>query len=126
MPEKPTVVILGASADRAKFGNKSVRAHALAGYKVYPVNPKGGVIEGLTCLSSLDQAPGPVDRISVYLPPALGLSELDRMAALRPKEVWLNPGAESSELIQAGRAKGLTMIAACSIVALGLSPSQFN
>ena len=43
---KPTVAILGASADRSKFGNKSVRAHAQAGYDVYPVNPKGGTIEG--------------------------------------------------------------------------------
>jgi len=40
---KPTVAILGASADRAKFGNKSVRAHARAGYEVYPVNPSGGL-----------------------------------------------------------------------------------
>ena len=37
MTEKtPTVAVLGASADRRKFGNKSVRAHAHAGYRVFP------------------------------------------------------------------------------------------
>ena len=43
----PTVAILGASADRSKFGNKAVRAFLARGYTVYPVNPKGGEIEGL-------------------------------------------------------------------------------
>ena len=42
---KPTVAILGASANRAKFGNKSIRAHLIRGYDVYPVNLKGGTIE---------------------------------------------------------------------------------
>ena len=55
---KPTVAILGASADRAKFGNKSVRAHAQAGYEVYPVNPSGGEIEGLERPG--EEAPRPV------------------------------------------------------------------
>ena len=36
----PTVAILGASADRSKFGNKAVRAFLARGYMVYPVNPK--------------------------------------------------------------------------------------
>ena len=39
---QPTVAIIGASTDRSKFGNKSVRAHLQQGYEVFPVNPKGG------------------------------------------------------------------------------------
>jgi predicted CoA-binding protein len=49
----PKVAILGASADRATFGNKSVRAHLAQGYTVYPVNPKGGQVEGLFVYRSL-------------------------------------------------------------------------
>ena len=44
----PSVAILGASTDRSKFGNKAVRAFLARGYDVYPVNPKGGEVEGLT------------------------------------------------------------------------------
>jgi predicted CoA-binding protein len=70
-----TVAILGASADQAKFGNKSLRAHAQQGYTVYPVNPKGGVIEGLPAYQRLADVPvARLDRISVYLPPQVGLS----------------------------------------------------
>ena len=43
---KPTVVILGASTDRKKYGNKAVRAHLEQGYDVYPVNVKGREVEG--------------------------------------------------------------------------------
>ena len=42
-----TIAIIGASADRAKFGNKAVRAFLQQGYTVYPVNPKETRIEGL-------------------------------------------------------------------------------
>lgn len=122
---KPTVAILGASGARAKFGNKSVRAHVQAGYDVYPVNPSGGEIEGLKCYQRLADVPRPVDRVSVYLSPERGLAELPAIIELAPKEVWLNPGAESAELLEKGRAAGLNMIAGCSIVNLGLRPSQF-
>ncbi len=123
---RPSVAILGASADRAKFGNKSVRAHAHAGYDVYPVNPKGGQIEGLSVYRSL--ADVPVDhltRVSVYLPPAIGLAALEEIATKGCDEVWFNPGSESAPILEQARRLGLHAIAACSIVDLGLSPAQF-
>jgi len=123
---KPTVAILGASADRSKFGNKSVRAHVQAGYEVFPVNPKGGRIEGLPVYRSLGEVPEErLDRISVYLPPTVCLSALDEIAAKGCREVWLNPGAESPQILAKAGELGLNTIADCSIVDLGLSPSQF-
>ena len=123
---KRTVAILGASADRGKFGNKSVRAHAQAGYEVYPVNPKGGQIEGLTVYRSLAEVPVEhLSRISVYLPPAVGLAALEEIAAKGCDEVWFNPGSESSEILARARKLGINAISDCSIVDLGVSPAQF-
>jgi len=124
---KPTVAILGASADRAKFGNKSVRAHARAGYEVYPVNPSGGEIEGLPVSRSLADIPAErLDRVSVYLWPEIGLAVLPEIAAKAVgAEVWFNPGSANPALLAKARELGLNAIAACSIVDLGLSPSQF-
>jgi predicted CoA-binding protein len=123
---KPTVAILGASADRSKFGNKSVRAHLQAGYDVYPVNPKGGQIEGLPVYSKLADIPlDHLRRVSVYLPPPVGLGMLDEIAAKGCDEVWFNPGSDSPEILARARTLGLKAIADCSIVDLGLSPSQF-
>ncbi|MFN0017965.1 MAG: CoA-binding protein [Pirellulaceae bacterium] len=123
----PTVAILGASADRSKFGNKSVRAHQQQGFTVYPVNPKADVIEGLPAFRSLAQVPaGKLDRISVYLPPQVGLAVLPEIVARGCEELWLNPGSDSDELVAAAREKGLNVIQACSIVDVGVSPHDLH
>lgn len=124
---KPTVAILGASADRSKFGNKSVRAHVKAGYEAYPINPSGGEIEGLRVYRTLEEVPVErLDRVSVYLRPEIGLKILHEMAAKAPgAEIWFNPGSESVALLSRARELGLNVVAACSIVDLGLTPSQF-
>ncbi len=120
-----TVAILGASADPSKFGNKSLRAHVQQGYTVYPVNPKGGEIAGLTVYRSLAEIPVErLDRISVYLPPHLGLGLIDEIATKGCRELWLNPGSESPELVAAAESRGLNVVVACSIVDLGMHPSQ--
>lgn len=123
----PTVAIIGASADRSKYGNKSVRAHVAQGYTVYPVNPKAAEIEGLPAYARLADVPGgKLDRISMYVPPAVGLSMLGEIAARGCDELWLNPGSESEELIEKSRAAGLNPIVACSIVDVGMSPRELG
>ena len=122
----PTVAIVGASSDRSKFGNKSVRAHLAQGYDVYPVNPKAGEIEGLTAYANIADVPvESLDRVSVYLPPAVLLSVLESIAAKGCDELFLNPGSESGEVIAQAEALGLNAIVACSIVDVGHSPAEF-
>lgn len=112
-----TVAVLGASRDRNKFGNRSVRAHLLAGFEVFPINPHAIEVEGLPAYSSLrDLPPGSIDRVTVYLSPDIGIKLLDEIAACDPREVWFNPGSESDELLEAAVLLGLNTICACSIV----------
>jgi predicted CoA-binding protein len=114
---KPTVAILGASRDRHKFGNRSVRAHLQAGYQVFPVNPHASEIEGLTAYPDLASVPvQKLDRISVYLPPEVALGLLEEIQSRGAKEVWFNPGSDSPELVARAEALGLEIIRACSIV----------
>lgn len=122
----PSIVILGASSDRSKFGNKAVRAFASKGYTVYPVNPKEAQIEGHKAYPSISDVPGGnFDMVSFYLPPPIGLKVIEAVAEKGAKEVWFNPGAESPELTAKAESLGLTAIEACSIVSAGMSPSQF-
>ena len=122
---RPTIAILGASPDRAKFGNKAVRAYALKGYDVYPVNPKASAIEGLPAFARLADVPiAELDRISVYLPPPVLLGVLEDIAAKGCGELWLNPGCDTPEVIARAQSLGLNTIAACSIVDIGVSPSS--
>jgi predicted CoA-binding protein len=111
---KPTVAIIGASADRSKFSNKSIHAHVRAGYEVYPVSPKEESIEGLKCYQSVLDIPVALDRVSLYLPPQVGTKILDDIAKKGCKELWVNPGAESPELIEKAQSLGLNAVFACS------------
>lgn len=123
---KKTVAVIGASNDRSKYGNKSVRAHVQQGYEVFPINPTATEVEGLTCYASLEALPPmELDRVTMYVPPWVGITLLEQIAARQPKEVWLNPGTESDALVAKAEELNLPIIQACSIVDLGTVPSDF-
>src|SRR5579862_2429582 len=118
-----TIAIVGASNDRRKFGNKAVRAFQQQGYTVYPVNPHESEIEGLEAYQSIRDIPLRPQMISVYVPPPILLKLLPEIAAKGCDELWLNPGTESDEVLVEAERLGLNAIQACSIVAVGVSPS---
>ena len=119
-----TVAIIGASNDRAKFGNKAVRAFLQQGYTVYPVNPKQKSIEGLTAYASIRDVPVRPAMISIYVPPPVLLKLLPDIAARGCDELWLNPGTESDQVMAEAERLGLNVIQACSIVGVGVSPAH--
>jgi predicted CoA-binding protein len=119
-----TIAILGASANRAKFGNKAVRAFVQQGYAVYPVNPNEPEIEGLPAFKTIRDVPVRPQMISVYLPPPVLLKTLPDIAVKGCDELWLNPGTESDEVLAEAEKLGLNVIQACSIVGVGVSPDK--
>ena len=119
-----TVAIIGASSDRAKFGNKAVRAFLQQGYTVYPVNPKQKSIEGLTAYALIREVPVRPAMISIYVPPPVLLKLLPDIAARGCDELWLNPGTESDQVLAEAERLGLNVIQACSIVGVGVSPAH--
>ena len=118
-----TIAIIGASADRSKFGNKAVRAFLSLGWTVYPVNPKESQIENLPAFPGIGAVPVKPDLISVYLPPPVLLKRLPEIAARGCDELWLNPGTESAEVLAEAERLGLNVVQACSIVGIGVSPA---
>jgi predicted CoA-binding protein len=120
-----TIAIIGASSDRRKYGNKAVRAFKDGGWTVYPVNPNEPEVEGLKAYASIRDVPEPLDRISMYVPPAVGLKLLDNIAAKNAAEVFFNPGSADANLIDKARRKGIQPIQACSIVNIGLRPEMY-
>lgn len=125
MSQKKSVAIIGASTNREKYGNKALRAYAQRGYDVYPVHPSAAEVEGHAAYASVLDLPVTPDEASFYVPPSVGLGVMDEVASRGIRRVWLNPGAESDEIIQKAETLGIEAIVACSIVGLELSPSEF-
>lgn len=123
------VAVIGASEDRAKFGNKAVRALRQAGHEVVPINPRraraAGRIEGLPAYASVADVPGPLDVATLYVHPAVGEEVLPEIAARGISELWVNPGAESDSLLRRAKALGLDTRLQCSILAVDESPARY-
>jgi uncharacterized protein len=125
------VAIVGASADRAKFGNKAVRAYKDDGYTVWPVNPKGGEIEGVQAYRSLDELPGLPWEVAVYLHEDQALPALDAVADLEQTKgndvavVYLPPGSDTAEVVDHARTLGLYAVKQCPIVVIGHRPDEY-
>ena len=120
------VAVIGASNDRAKFGNKAVRSYRAHGHSVFPVNPHETRIEGERVYRSILDIPVDLDTTLVYLPPATTLEVLPDIARKGPGQLYLNPGSEDAEVVAAAKRLGLDPILACSIVAIGDSPANYR
>ena len=119
------VAVIGASSNRAKFGNRAVRAFRQQGYTVVPINPHESEVEGLKAYASVLDVPGTIDMASIYVPPEIGEQVIEEVAKKGIAEVWINPGAESDALIARARALQIQPIVACSIISIGENPYAF-
>ena len=117
--------MIGASANRQKFGNRALRAYQAQGYTVIPINPHEATVEGLNAFKSVLDVPGPIDMATFYVPPAVGLRVIDEVARKGIGEVWLNPGADGDEVVARARSLGIKPVIACSIVGIGENPYRF-
>ena len=119
------IAIVGASSNRHKFGNKALRAFRDEGYTVLAINPNEAEVEGIKTYPSVLDVPHAIDMATVYVPPEVGQGLLAEFEKKQIAEIWLNPGAESDELLAEARKRKLNVIAACSIVGIGRSPYEF-
>ena len=120
------VAVIGASGNCQKFGNKAVRSYVAQGHEVFPVNPNEDTIEGLKAYKSVKDIPGSGDRVLLYVPARVGITVLEDIAQKGISDVFVNPGAESDELLARGEELRLNMIQACAIVAIGDSPARYS
>jgi uncharacterized protein len=123
MSQDRTVVVLGASGDPERYAYKAVARLKEKGYRVVPVNPKGGEILGLPVKASLSDVSGKVDTLTVYLSPERSTPLAAAIRQLKPGRVILNPGAENPALEAELEQAGIPCLKACTLVLL--STAQF-
>jgi predicted CoA-binding protein len=130
MPQPPEIAaflavgsfaVVGASADRAKYGNKVLRCYRQHGLPVVGVHPKATEVEGVPVYASLAAVPGAPRAVSVVAPPAAAAAIVADAHAARVRHLWFQPGAEDAAAIARARELGIAVIAAgpCVLVALG-------
>ena len=102
--------VVGASRDRAKYGNKVLRCYMQAERDVFPVNSNATEIEGLLAYPDLASLPTAVHGISVITPPKQTEAIIAQAGELGIQHVWLQPGSESDAAVSLARELGMNTI----------------
>jgi len=93
--ETRTIAVVGASGDPSKPAHRIPRYLQSQGYRILPVNPRGGELLGEPVARSLAEVEGPVDVVDVFRPageaPGIAREAIEAGA----KVLWLQLGIES-------------------------------
>lgn len=119
----PAFAVIGASADRQKYGNKVLRCYQQHGKRVVPVNPNETTIEGIPCVAVISDLPPDVVSISMITPPVVTARLVPLAIDRGIKNIWMQPGAEHPEAVALCRERGVNVIAdgSCVLVVMGYS-----
>lgn len=114
--------VAGASADPSKYGHKVLKALAKHGKDVVGLHPVVAEVDGIPVYPSLADVPVPIQSLSIVTPPAVTAKVVNDAIEHGVETIWMQPGAENEQAIQAARQHGITIIAGgpCVLVSLAL------
>lgn len=128
----PTFAVVGASADRDKFGNKVLRCYKQHGKNAIPISKRQTTIENLPCKESLTalatELGGDMSRVgvSIITPPGATALIMKEGVAVGCRHFYLQPGTADASVRELISSKefvdaGVKTIQGCVLVDLGFS-----
>lgn len=109
--EDPRIAIVGATNDSRKYGNIIYRDLKNKGYSVYGINHKASTIDGDKAYHSLKELDFSPDIINIVVHPKIGFEIIKTACDMELDYFWLQPGAESDEIISYLQNNGKTFLA---------------
>jgi predicted CoA-binding protein len=106
-----TIAVVGASASRGKAAHAIPAYLQSQGYRIVPVNPRGGEILGERAYPSLREVDLPVDVVEVFRPPEEAVAVARDAIAVGADVLWFQPGTHTEEAVRLARDAGLTVVA---------------
>ena len=92
-----TIAVVGASGRDGRPANYVPAYLQSQGYRIIPVNPRGGELFGEAVYATLDEIEEPVDVVDVFRRPEEGVEIVRAAARIGTRLVWFQPGTESPE-----------------------------
>ncbi len=113
----PLIAVVGATDDNRKYGSAIYRNLKRKGYRVVPVNNRRATVDGDVAYRSLSDLPDAPDIVNVVVPPDQTMVVAEEAERLRLEIIWLQPGAESREVLDFLENSGVRYLAnACIMV----------
>lgn len=108
--EAKTIAVVGASNAEHKAAHNIPRYLQRQGYRIVPVNPRGGEILGERVYTSLREIDVPVDVVNVFRPSDETPDIAKDAVAIGAKVLWLQEGIESAQAAMIAGSAGLTVV----------------
>jgi predicted CoA-binding protein len=108
--ETRTIAVVGASQDPRKAGHRIPAYLHSQGYRIIPVNPRGGELFGETVRPSLAEIDEPIDLVDVFRPSAETPQIARDAVAAGARVLWLQLGIENDEARRIAEDAGLTVV----------------
>ncbi len=116
-----SIAVVGATDNSSKYGHVIYRDLKRKGFTVYPVNPQRASVDGDPAFPNVGDIPGKPTIVNFAVPPSTTLNVLQHCLDLDLMNVWVQPGAESPEVIAFLQQNSFNYIAnACIMVATRL------
>jgi uncharacterized protein len=106
-----TIAVVGASANPQKPAHKIPAYLRSQGYRIVPVNPRGGELLGERAYRSLLEVPAPVDAVDVFRPPAEAETVARDAVTVGAKVLWFQPGTHTEKAVRLAAEAGLEVVA---------------
>lgn len=110
LDQAKTIAIVGLSADRQKASYFVATYLKREGYRVIPVNPRGGTILGETVYLDLRSIPEKVDVVDVFRPAAEIPDIVDQAIEIGAKAVWTQLKIFDLAAAEKARSAGLSVV----------------
>ncbi|MDX1958949.1 MAG: CoA-binding protein [Leptospiraceae bacterium] len=94
-----TIAIVGATNDKTKYGNVIYRDLKSKNISVFGVNAKATTIDGDKAYKTVEEIGKRPDILNFVLPPKIGLELIQGLVQKGYDNFWLQPGAESEEIL---------------------------
>ncbi|MFQ5751314.1 MAG: CoA-binding protein [bacterium] len=94
-----TIALVGATDNPSKYGYVIYRDLKRKGFTVYPVNPHRATVDGDRAFATLADIPLKPTIVNFVVPPQFTLKILQQCLELDLMNVWVQPGAESPEVL---------------------------
>jgi len=105
-----TIAVVGASEREGKPAHDIPRYLQSQGYRIVPVNPRGGEILGERAFASLPDVDVPIDIVEVFRPPKEAESVARDAVAVGAKVLWFQLGTDTDEAVALAENAGLTVV----------------
>lgn len=106
-----TIALVGATDNPAKYGNRIFKDLRSKGFIVWPVNPQRDTVEGVEAYPTVADLPGSPSIVDIVVPPRFTLHVLKQCLELGYMNVWVQPGAESPEVLSFLEENGFNYLA---------------